>query len=65
MAGYALSHHEDLFSEPHCFDPERFAAGGEGLRHEKLLLEFGFGTFACPGKRTVLTCVGAIKSVLS
>lgn len=51
LQAYELSHNPTIFKNPDTFDPSRFAEGGEGLKHNRILLGFGFGTGMCLGKR--------------
>jgi len=53
LLGYPVAHNPNIFPDPEAFKPERFAdADSEGNRNKRLLLEFGFGTRECMGKRT-------------
>ncbi|KAL3722038.1 hypothetical protein ACJRO7_034396 [Eucalyptus globulus] len=45
---WAIHRDPELWEDPKTFEPERFE-GGNGEKHQKLVLPFGLGWRACPG----------------
>jgi cytochrome P450 len=52
-----------FWRDPDRFDPERFAAGGEGTNNEAYIT-FGVGPRKCIGDRLALMSVGTILPML-
>ena len=62
----AVSHRlTDLFTDPDCFDPNRFAPPrSEGQQHQHALIGFGGGKHRCMGKNFAIMQIKSIWSVL-
>lgn len=61
---FAVHHHENLWSDPHVFDPERFAPDAGKDRHRYAYMPFGAGPRVCIGNAFAVTEAVIILAVL-
>lgn len=54
ISPYVTHRHEAFWADPAAFKPERFAPGGEAVRHRFAYLPFGAGPRACIGQHLAL-----------
>lgn len=54
VSPYVTHRHEAFWADPAAFRPERFAPGGEAVRHRFAYLPFGAGPRACIGQHFAL-----------
>ena len=54
VSPYVTHRHEAFWDDPAAFKPERFAPGGEAVRHRFAYLPFGAGPRACIGQHVAL-----------
>ncbi|XP_030532134.1 cytochrome P450 81E8-like [Rhodamnia argentea] len=60
---WAIHRDPELWEDPRTFKPERFE-GGNGEKHQKLVLPFGLGRRACPGAPLAQRVMGLTLGLL-